>query len=266
MTDGPSATPSSIYAKHLASGAPLPQSPAPAAADEISPILTPDLEYEPPPDWPAAADGAGGAVLTDPRVTVASHAAPLNLSDTVPAEDQRRRLAPSARGKQHDAQGERSPLTSIPGLTGRRIGTLVTTLGATSAVAGLILVSMYVLRRGMPGSTAILSDEVVCVLGHKQLSARQCAQLIRIGNKLVLLSVTPEGAKPLAEVTDPVEVDRLLGLCMQSTDTSATREFQDVMNQLSREYPSAESRSGRSGDRTHGSESYLTHPGGRVNG
>ncbi len=76
---------------------------------------------------------------------------------------------------------------------------------------------------------------MVSVLGRTQLATRQFVQLLRVGNKLVLIAATPEGTKPLTEITDPVEVDRLLGLCMRNHSQSTTAEFQQVLNQLSRE-------------------------------
>jgi hypothetical protein len=61
--------------------------------------------------------------------------------------------------------------------------------------------------------------------------------LIRVGNKLVLISMTLNGAQSLAEVTDPSEVDRLVGLCQQSSPHSTTKAFEQVFQQLSRESP-----------------------------
>jgi hypothetical protein len=38
-------------------------------------------------------------------------------------------------------------------------------------------------------------------------------QLVRCGNKLLLLATSASGVQPLTEVTDPDEVDRLTRLC-----------------------------------------------------
>jgi hypothetical protein len=51
----------------------------------------------------------------------------------------------------------------------------------------------------------------------------------------VLVSITPDGAEPLTEITDPVEIDRLLGLCRQRTPHSSTAEFDQVFRQLAEE-------------------------------
>jgi flagellar biogenesis protein FliO len=56
-----------------------------------------------------------------------------------------------------------------------------------------------------------------------------------VGNKLVLVAMTPGGVQPLTEVTDPMEVDRLTGLCASGRGHGPSAEFQQVLAQLSRE-------------------------------
>jgi flagellar biogenesis protein FliO len=96
-------------------------------------------------------------------------------------------------------------------------------------------VIVWALRRGARRASASLPAEVVGVLGRVPLAARQYAELLRVGNKLVLVSLTPHGAETLTEVTEPVEVDRLLGLCKQDDRHSTTKAFEHVFRQLSNE-------------------------------
>jgi flagellar biogenesis protein FliO len=81
----------------------------------------------------------------------------------------------------------------------------------------------------------MLPEEVVSVLGRVPLAARQFAELVRVGNKLVLLSVTQTGAEPLTEITDSAEIDRLVGLCRQRSKGSSTAEFDQVFRRLADE-------------------------------
>jgi hypothetical protein len=67
------------------------------------------------------------------------------------------------------------------------------------------------------------------------LAARQFAELLRVGNKLVLVAMTPGGPATITEVTDPVEVDRLVGLCQQFDPQSTTKAFEQVFQQFSSE-------------------------------
>jgi flagellar biogenesis protein FliO len=57
-------------------------------------------------------------------------------------------------------------------------------------------------------------------------------QLIRCGQKLLLLSVTPSGAETLTEIKEPDEVARLVGLCRQSQPGSASQAFRHVFQQF----------------------------------
>lgn len=243
---------SSVYARRTepaASESNVSESPTAATpedrsvVDGISPILAADLEYSPPPPLPDEStyeQVAPTAVdpVVDPHVQPAVHLAPAEPPASLPdSQADRRLLTSSTRSKRERQPGGngnyRSRLPQLPTLPR---GTITTTIGATSIVAGLFFLTVYLLRRGMPRSSAVLPDDVVCVLGRKQLAGRQFAQLLRVGNKLVLVSVTPDGTEPLAEVTDPCEVDRLLGLCQQTRDNSTTADFQDVLERLSREH------------------------------
>lgn len=175
----------------------------------------------------------------DPAVIPAIHEA------TAPAtsDSHERRLAPpsnrfattaSAIGSPSQADG-RSGAARGRTSFGMPFESMYTVLTALAIVIGAFLVFAWALRRGGRRTAAALPMDVVSVLGRVPLAARQFAQLLRVGNKLVLVSLTPNGAETLTEVTDPVEVDRLVGLCQQHSPHSATKAFEHVFRQLSGE-------------------------------
>jgi flagellar biogenesis protein FliO len=186
------------------------------------------------------------AQLVDHSVTPAVHEA---AAPAAPATDDRRRLAPpSARvmesrgntgshGPSHshaqdpNSASRRLADFGVPASSMYKIGT------GLAIVIGAFLIFAWAMRRS--GRTAAgranLPADVVSVLGRVPLAARQFAELLRVGNKLVLVSLTPNGAEPITEVTDPAEVDRLLGLCQQSNPHSTTKAFEQVFRQLSNE-------------------------------
>jgi flagellar biogenesis protein FliO len=82
-----------------------------------------------------------------------------------------------------------------------------------------------------------LTGEVFEVLGRAPLAARQQVHLVRLGAKLVLLSVSPAGVEALSEVTDPDEVIRLAGLCQRVRPDSATAAFRQVFQRFSKNHP-----------------------------
>jgi flagellar biogenesis protein FliO len=122
--------------------------------------------------------------------------------------------------------------------TSRAPGALRSIFGlfaSLGAVVGLLLASMWGLKRMLPKDASALPSEVFQVLGRKPLAGRQQAQVVRFGNKVLLLAVSPMGAESLAEITDPAEVERLTGMCRQPTGGPAATVFRQVMDQFARE-------------------------------
>jgi flagellar biogenesis protein FliO len=107
-----------------------------------------------------------------------------------------------------------------------------TTLGGLTAVLALIYLSARVLRKSMPAAQRTLPVEVIQVLGRKPLDYRHSIHLIRCGSKLLVVGSSQEGLTTLCEMTDPVEIDYLAGLCKPSEPTSVADSF----NQLFRRF------------------------------
>lgn len=107
-----------------------------------------------------------------------------------------------------------------------------TMLGSLAIVLGLFVVTIKLLRRGMPGAKQRLGSNVVEVLGQTPLAPRQTLQVIRFGNKILLVAMSPDGCDTLTEITDPLEVDRLAGMCQQSQANSSTKTFGELFRQV----------------------------------
>ncbi len=106
----------------------------------------------------------------------------------------------------------------------------LTTVGTSLAmVVGAFLLVVLALKRSQPKQSRLLPDEVVEVLGRKPLAGRTALQLIRLGNKLVLVAVTPDGAETVSEVTDAAQVDHLAGLCQQRNSGSISHSFAEIL-------------------------------------
>ena len=141
-------------------------------------------------------------------------------------------LAPRGSGKTPSSlqrpgmpnQAQRKP----PG----NLSSIITVAGSLAVVLGIFFLVAWGFRRAAPPGLTLLPTEAFEVLGRAPLASRQQVHLLRCGNKLLLVSVTPAGAETLTEVTDPIEVDRLAGVCRQSQSTSATAAFRQVFQQL----------------------------------
>jgi flagellar biogenesis protein FliO len=109
---------------------------------------------------------------------------------------------------------------------------LVTMTGSLIFVLGLFLVVAWTMRRATPGLGMLLPKEVVEVLGRAPLAGRQQLHLLRCGRKLLLVSAGSAGVETLTEITEPLEVDRLAGLCHQARPDSTTAMFRQVFQQF----------------------------------
>ncbi len=70
------------------------------------------------------------------------------------------------------------------------------------------------------------------MLGRAPLAGRQQVHLVRLGSKLVLVSVSQAGIETLSEVTDPDEVQRLVALCRQGHANSAAVMFRQALDRF----------------------------------
>jgi len=112
------------------------------------------------------------------------------------------------------------------------IGAMITVGGSMAIVLGLFFIVAWAMRKTAPRGSLVLPKEVFDILGRAPLGARQQVQLLRCGSKLLLVSITPNGTETLTEVTDPLEVDRIAGICQQAHPKSATVAFRQVLQQL----------------------------------
>jgi len=153
-----------------------------------------------------------------PPPTAASSSVPLSVS----REPQLPLSAPTRSGHTDPTK----PAGSLPALA--------TVAGSLAVVLGLFFAFAWAMKRASPRGSVLLPAEVFEILGRAPLAGRQQVHLLRCGSKLLLVSITPAGTETLTEVTDPLEVDRLAGLCRQAHPQSATAAFREVFQQLGR--------------------------------
>jgi flagellar biogenesis protein FliO len=102
-------------------------------------------------------------------------------------------------------------------------------------VLGLFLMIAWSTRKFAPAGATPLPKEAVELLGRAQLAARQQMQLVRVGNRLLVVAITAGAAETLTEITDPAEVEHLLSLCRRGDSSSSTVAFRQALHQLSKE-------------------------------
>jgi flagellar biogenesis protein FliO len=92
-------------------------------------------------------------------------------------------------------------------------------------VVALVLLSAKLLRKSLPAAQKSLPPEVIKILGRKPLDYRHTIHLVRCGSRLLVLGSSQEGLTTLAEITDPVEIDSLAGLCESRESPSLAQGF-----------------------------------------
>lgn len=209
-----------------------------------TPALTPagqgPLTVAPPEAWPVreAADAASRSLPGRP--TVPSPSAPAAWPRGRPPIDVQ--LVPAAAGPAASAPPAprplpprrkappRAPASFLPTTAAARPASLVA--GSLAAVLGLLALIVWCTRRFAPPGMTLLPKEVFEPLGRAMLPGQQPVQLVRLGPKLLLVAQHGGSLTTLAEVTDPVEVEHLLGLCRRQRPDSATAAFREVLAHL----------------------------------
>ena len=125
------------------------------------------------------------------------------------------------------------PLSAAEGAATRSTGPVVTMLASLAAVLGVFLLVTWFVRRHLPRGAGPLPTDVLEVLGRATIGHKQPLSLLRLGDRLLLVAIHPAGAETLAEITDPDEVTRLVGLCRQAQPQSASGAFRQVLQQMS---------------------------------
>jgi flagellar protein FliO/FliZ len=187
-----------------------PKAAEPARGSAVKPLLPPsELSTAVPAARPAT---PAPTTATPPSATV--HAPSTAPGEPIVA------LGLGAHGDK-SATGKGSPLSAM-----------ITVGGSLAIVLGLFFIVAWAMRKTGPRGSLMLPKEVFDILGRAPLGARQQVQLLRCGSKLLLVSITPSGTETLTEVTDPLEVDRIAGICQQAHPKSATMAFRQVFQQM----------------------------------
>jgi len=155
--------------------------------------------------------------------------------DTRPAAPEYRpapaslRLAPRSQANRKTTGSIKKPAATTPA------NAIATVIGSLAIVLGLFVIIAWCARRLAPAGSAPLPNEAVELLGRAPLAGRQQMQLIRVGNKLLLVALSPTGSETLTEIVEPQDVEHMLGLCRRGQAGSSAAVFQQVLAQIEKE-------------------------------
>lgn len=115
------------------------------------------------------------------------------------------------------------------------IQSVVQVVGSLAAVLGVFFLIVWMLRRASPQRAGVLPAEAFEVLGRAPLGNHQQVQLLRCGERLLLVAVGGTGtnaATTLTEISEPAEVDQLISLCRQSKAAPRPGGFKQVLREV----------------------------------
>jgi len=116
-------------------------------------------------------------------------------------------------------------------------------------VFGVMAVLTWAGRKWLPQARAAsTAQSVIRVLARQHLSSKQSLCLIKLGQKVVLLGVTPEHIASVLEVRDPDEAASLVAAVESSRGRSFTRAMAAFAASPDDEEPVESAASGRSPD------------------
>lgn len=105
------------------------------------------------------------------------------------------------------------------------------TAGALAVIVVMILLAGRILKKRGGGIGNTLPAEAVELLGRRYLDQRQAIHLVRLGSRILVLGSSPDGLSSLAEITDPVEIDYLAGVCRPvSNSLGITQTFRSLFS------------------------------------
>lgn len=187
-----------------------------------------------------------------PRTTAHAPAVPSQNGATIPAQTmstQTGAVQTASVGNTAETNGEtekRTTAASLPlsrpgnGEEGKesdrgRVGSTSSQLGMTvvalTAVLLLIAVLAKVLKKHTPLASQSLPDDVLSLLGRKMIDQRNAVQFLRLGDRILVVGVSVDGLRTLAEITDPVEVDRIAGAChTPAGESTMSRSFRFLLS------------------------------------
>lgn len=113
------------------------------------------------------------------------------------------------------------------------VAPLVTTLGSLLMVLAAFFFLVLIFKKVTPKGNRLLPKEVFEDLGRTCLTQKLQLHLLRLGNRLILVSITPDGVSPITEITDPDEVVPILGMCRRLDTNSSSELFRKTLANFS---------------------------------
>jgi flagellar biosynthetic protein FliO len=105
-----------------------------------------------------------------------------------------------------------------------------------SLVLALIAGTAYLLRRFLPGSQRVGRSSAIEILSRSVINPKQSLCLVRLGNKLLLVGLSPNHMSCLANIDEPEEIAQISGLLEKDSIHSISNTFGRLFHKESQGY------------------------------
>ncbi len=103
-------------------------------------------------------------------------------------------------------------------------------------VLALIFALAWVVKRFLRGRNFLSGTGTVRIVDRTAVSPKQSLLLIKVGQRLILVGVSPEGMSALSEIDDPEQVAMLMGRAASHKSNSISRAFSEEVADEREEY------------------------------
>ena len=155
---------------------------------------TPSQPVEPTPEQPAK---------ESPSADTDAKAAPENPDDAQKSADEDIKIGETTDPRENTPLAESTAKDST--LTGD-MGKILLYMGA---IVVLIVASLMVFKKFLPGGNRIFQSKVIEVLGRTYIAPKQGLFLIKVADRILLVGSTGGAINTLCEITDPDEILRI---------------------------------------------------------
>lgn len=175
------------------------------------------------------------APIYSPAASDLSEAA--QLANTRAAQSNNQRLADPEDAKPLSARRSLSP---APGAApAPESGSpMMTIMAALIVVIALILLLRTGLKKMLGGIGATTSSSVVQVLSRVAVAPRSHVLLLRVGNRVLVVSDSQAGMRTLSQIENPEEVADILTAVSSAKTASATAGFRQMLTSMGSSYES----------------------------
>ncbi len=178
--------------------------------------------YSPSINLPESFQSPGSSSQSESVESKPKNTHPATTTDSVPSEtspgDSEANPIPLKKATGRFALNEDGTKASLSGQSS--LSKILTPILALAGVISVIFVLSRVVKKQVPFAAQKLDAEVLDILGRKVVDQRHSIVFVKAGQRILILGSSLDGLNTLAEITDPVEVDQIRGLCKTAAPQS----------------------------------------------